>query len=70
MWRLQHEVFWGTWCAKTEVNSIVSVSVQTILASVQSLVGGMRQVNEEIRQMQKLRSPQDRFTVVMQVRMS
>ena len=30
----------------------------------------MRQVNEEIRQMQKLRSPQDRFTVVMQVRIS
>ncbi len=27
----------------------------------------MKQITEEIRQMQKLRTPQDRFTVVMQV---
>ena len=41
--------------------------MQTIVASVQSLVGGLKQVNEEIRELQKMRIPQDRFVIVMQV---
>lgn len=45
----------------------ITVSVQTILASVQSLVTGIKQVNDEIRHLQKLRTPQDRFVIVMQV---
>ena len=45
----------------------ISVSVQTILASVQALVTGMKQVNDEIRHVQKLRTPLDRFVIVMQV---
>ena len=45
----------------------MTVSVQTIVASVQSLVAGLKQVKEEIQQLQKMRIPQDRFVVVMQV---
>ena len=41
--------------------------MQTILASVQSLVGGLKQVNDEVRQVQKMRIPQDRFVIIMQV---
>lgn len=48
----------------------IIVSVQTILGSVQSLVGGLKQVNEEIREVHKIRIPQDRFVTVMQASIS
>lgn len=44
--------------------------MQTILGSVQSLVGGLKQVNEEIREVHKIRIPQDRFVTVMQASIS
>ncbi len=44
------------------------VSVQTVVQSVQSLVGGLKQVNEEIQESRRAQPiPQDRFVVVMQV---
>lgn len=44
------------------------VSVQTVVQSVQSLVGGLKQVNEEIQELRRAQPiPQDRFVVVMQV---
>ncbi|KAI0776213.1 FH2-domain-containing protein [Trametes elegans] len=49
------------------VEAAARVSVPTIMQSVQSLVGGMKQVNEEIQQLRKMQSiPQDRFVIVMQ----
>ena len=44
------------------------VSIQTLTASVQSIVDGLKRVNEEIREVQKARIPtNDNFLAVMQV---
>ena len=45
----------------------ITVSVQTILASVQSLVTGIKQLNAATRHLQNLPTPQHRFVIVMQV---
>ncbi|KAJ8455460.1 hypothetical protein ONZ51_g12454 [Trametes cubensis] len=49
------------------VEAAARVSVQTVTQSVQSLVAGMKQVNEEIQQSRRMPpNPQDRFVIVMQ----
>ena len=53
----------------SSILNICAVSVQTVTQSVQSLVAGMKQVNEEIQQSRRMPpNPQDRFVIVMQVK--
>lgn len=53
------------------IEAAARVSSSTVLASVQSLVAGIKQVTDEIQTLQKMRPvPQDRFVFVMQVTFS
>ena len=53
-----------------EIFNTSLASVQTIMQSVNSLVGGLQQVNDEVKKLSLLRAlpANDRFIVVMQVR--